>query len=216
MAFLKNVLTDKRLRKPILSFVLSLLLLVSLIFSTYQITAWFKNQLIVDNPVELTNFTDKIEYSFNNGTSWTLLEKGSAIPLTIQNGTLKEQVQVRITHTGNSAAYLRFMMFGGFYNANTNTQLPQTDNFWSISSNAWTAYNGYYYYPEKLIKDQDAKDDELNQMVDTFTVSADISALGNISSYQDYEGELYIIAESVQPDRYPVFWGMDTLPFTVS
>ena len=218
MTILKKIWMNKQSRSSLFTSFLSLLLVINLLVATVQITAWFKNHLIIEHDVAVTNFQHTVQYK--SGSNWVSVKAGDAIPITISGGSV-QPVTVRIQHKGKSAVAIRVSAFGNYYNADTSTVLPlsskglwtldSTSSSWGKLSNDDHLYykNDYYQYSsQKYIADYTS-----TYYTDTFTVTATVD---EISLHQDYKGELYIIVDAVQPDRFQELWGISALPFTLS
>lgn len=187
---------------------LSAVLLVCSMICAHQVNGWFIAQHTVSNPAKLTNFVTAVECSKDGGLTW--VSDAEEYPFIITPDNV-DDVQIRVSYRGESAAYLRVSLFGGLYNKHTGTYLPQSDAFWSFDSNAtWLHADRYLYYPEKL-----EKKPEFSTLQPTFGIDADLESLGTISEHQQYEGKLYVIVDAVQPDRYSVHWDIPVggLPF---
>ncbi len=223
---------NKQFRSSLLTMILALVSVFTLLLAMFQVNAWFKNFQTAETDAVLTNFDTKIEYSVGSNT-WKVLEDNTGIPLIIQGDTAKLDVsridgitttpstlQIRITYTGKSNAFIRFSAFGNFYNADTKTYLPQKDGLWSVTGTNWVKNNGYWYYKQKV---GCAHNETLSvgsfsdtHVLKTLTVTLDTTKLAStISPHQDYQGDLYFYVDAVQPDRFQEFWGIETLPFSL-
>ncbi len=189
-----------------ISALLAAVLLVVVMLSTPYAVSWFKNKLEVPNPAILSNFVTEVTYS-TNGTDYATLEAGDAIVLSPEQ---LSNLRIQVGYQGFSQAYLRVSVFGSFKNKNTGTFLPQSDAFWMLTGNdSWVAdTSGEYLYYSALLE----KTDTMTALA-AFTLSADIASLGDISAHQNYESELYVLVDAVQPNRYQEHWGIAELPF---
>ena len=192
------------------SAVLAAILLISTLSCGYQINAWFIEKDTIRNESTLSNFQTQVEYSID-GSSYTKLAQGGAIAVTPDNvNTLK----IRISYKGVSQAYMRVKLYGSFYNKNSGTYLPQAaeNDFRKFQNNSsWVLNDGFYYYKQKLGNDRSTHLSSF-KTISTLTMQVDVSSL-NKSQYQDYAGNLYVIVDAVQPDRYQPLWGIESLPF---
>lgn len=197
--------TQKSSRKLILlSALLSAVLTFTSILYSSQVTGWFTVRTSVDNPAKISNFVTEVQYLNPSTSTWTKVDAGQPIKITASQDV---SLQVRLRYRGFSAAYVRVSVFGGFMNKNTGTHLPQSDLIWGMDSNSkWIKSGNYLYYPEVL-----QKKDAMNTLT-SFNVEADLSSAGVISEHQEYESELYILVEAVQPDRISSHWGITSLP----
>lgn len=187
------------------SAVMAAVLLVTMLLIGTQTVAWFRSVDTFTNDAQISNFVTAASYSQDGGATWTLLQSGDAI---ITTPDTVNDLQLQISYHGEHAAYLRVSVYGSFYNADTDTYLPQPVDFWSFDgydSADWLAHEGYLYYTHKLA------DSAAVTTLPSFSILAALP--DEISAYQDYEGELYIVVDAVQPDRYPVFWGVSALPW---
>ncbi len=190
-----------------ISAVMAAVLLMSMLLIGTQTVAWFKSHTVVEHPGEFSNFITLVDYSLD-GKSWVTVDATKPIPVTLD--TL-DDIRVRVTYkSAHHTAYLRVSLFGGFHNQNTGTYLPLTADCWSFSkgeSNKWMTSGDYLYYTQLL--DTPASSDTL--ILDTLQVN--MTKPANISNHQAYSGELYIIVDAVQPNRYTQLWGIDRLPW---
>ena len=218
---LKTIWTNKETRMSLISLALSVFFVINLLFATVQITAWFKNHTIVKHDVAVTNFLHTVQYK--SGNNWIDLNAGSAIPITISNGNV-QPVTVRIKHQGKSAVAIRVSAFGNYYNADTSTVLPlSSEGLWTLNSTSSSSLWGklsnddhLYYKNDYYQYKSNYNIDDYNTppiYTDEFTITATID---DVSVHQDYKGELYIIVDAVQPDRFQELWGISSLPFTLS
>lgn len=197
--------------------------LILILFFDSLIGAWFQSTISVDNPALLSNFETKVFYAFEGGAE-SLLSADEAISVTPDT---VEQLQFRVEYRGESAAYLRVRVQSEFYNTISGTRLPQTEDLLALSNSStkWCADNGYLYYTERLGDNSQTNGSTVpsgttvtapatvfSPLDGVFSLSADFSALMP-SERQQYEGQLYVMVEAVQPDRYPEFWNLSTLPF---
>ncbi len=190
-----------------ISAVMAAILLISMLLIGTQTVAWFKSYTVVTHPAEFSNFVTSVEYSLD-GDSWTAVNADKPIPLTIDT---VDDIQIRVSYkSAHHTAYLRVSVFGGFYNRNTKTYLPLSENAWSFTTTGltkWSSLNGYLYYKE-LLNTPDGTD---ILQLETFRLNATLPQ--NISSHQAYNGELYVIVDAVQPNRYQELWGITKLPW---
>lgn len=208
----KQYVTDSRV-SSLISSVLAALLLFSLVFLGTQTVAWFKNHKTIDDPAILTNFEPTVHYSFN-GTNFEEFTAGTPIKITPDDFKDGKTLQLHVSYTGESAAFVRVMVSGSFKNEYTGTYLPQPENFWSLSGDNWVTEGEYTYFTQLLEKSDDSTTMEKveSKLLNVLYVSTDLSKLGKISEHQKYSGELYVIVDAVQPDRYDEIWGITTIP----
>ncbi len=211
---------NKQARASILTIGLSLLSILSLLMATFQVNAWFKSHHTHSTPAIISNFEQTTQYY--NGSSWVTLDSNGVIPL-----KSTDKIRVRIHHKGVSASYIRVSVTGNFYNADTNTLLPQSDTLFNIDLNdnsKWKKINTdsrHIYYSDDFYSwDHSTVIPNIknaSQDTEEFTVSVNQDAFPEeISPHQEYQGELYIHVDAVQPDRYQEFWNITSLPFTLS
>ena len=226
MSFWQILKKNTQMRASLLTMLLSLVAVLSILLAMFQVTAWFVNTETATTDAVLTNFETTVQYAVNGSSSWTPLSGTNAIPIGVTYDSANsvwnfDTVQLEITYRGKSNAFLRVSAYGSFQNADTQTYLPQSDGLWTISGTNWQSSNGYWYYTQKVgcAHNETASvgsftDDHTLQ---TLTVTLDSTKLAQlISPHQDYQGELYIHVDTVQPDRYQEFWNIDALPFSLS
>ena len=216
----KFLLNNKQARKSVITAALALLSIISLLMATIQVDAWFKSHHTVTTPTAISNFEQKVQY--HNGSRWVTLNLNQPIP--VKYG---DKIRVCIQHKSISATYIRVSVFGNFYNADTGTLLPQSDALFTFDlkddSQNWKTIKSdpfhIYYANDFYSWDNDAQIPSPIPTTDLeeFTVCVNPKAFPeSISEYQDYTGELFVYVDAVQPDRFQEFWGITTLPFTVS
>ena len=174
------------------------------------IGAWFTPVRKLDQTAQLTSFALTVQYSTNGGSSYTAYTAGTAIPVTTAN---VNNVRIKVSYQGVSAAYLRVKVYGGFYNNafDDHPRLPLPDYFWRLSGTNWVqkndaTYGDYAYYKTRM------KNVASATALDVLALSANISALGTIETTQPLTGEVFIVVDAVQPDRVPAFWGISAVP----
>lgn len=191
----------------LVSAVMAAVLLITLLLIGTQTVAWFKSFDVVENDAALSNFVTLVEYSFNATEEqpvWESVSDGEAIPVTPDK---LDDLSIRVNYqSAHHTAYARVSVFGSFYNIHTGTYLPQEEPFWSFVEydNSWTLSDSYLYYNQKL--ETTGESDTLT--LSPFSVQATFPE--SVSEHQDYQGDLYVIVDAVQPDRYPVFWTTTT------
>lgn len=233
MSFLQLIKKNTQFRSSLLTMVLALVSVLSILLAMFQVTAWFKNFENASTDAVLTNFETKVEYSVGNDL-WIELSPDSPIPVVLsENAVIPDatridgvsvtpnSLQLRITYTGKSNAFLRLSAYGSFQNADTKTYLPQSDDLWSVSGTNWQLSNGYIYYKKEVgcVHNETASVGSYTKThtLETLTVTLDSAKLASvISSRQDYQGDLYIHVDAVQPDRFQEYWGISQLPFTLT
>lgn len=196
---MQTVLFRNKYVLMLISALLSAVLLVSMVVCGFQVNAWFRARLEIENPVQITNFVSSVEYSFD-GNSWRSLANSSSISVTPDN---IDDLRIRVFYKGESAGYLRVKAYSTFKNADTGTVLPQLENTfiqWKSTSAKWVLNGDYIYYDSLLSKKENAS------VLPVLTVGSDMSFLSDRSDYQDYSGEVYVIVDTVQPDRYETLW----------
>ncbi len=231
MNFVKHMKSDKQFRASVLTLFLALCALISGLFALLQVYAWFINVREAEADLVLSDFDTKIEYRISDKT-WKELPAGNALPVIMRDGntildvsrlegisSVPDKIELQISYTGISHAYIRASLHGSFRNADTKTYLPQMDGLWRFSGNNWDESGHYWYYKHKAgdIRDPEKTFEQYKDahvLSDTLTVTVDLSKLSDtISQHQDYEGELFIFVDAVQPDRYTAFWELSKLPF---
>ncbi len=232
---LKKLWQNKQSRSSMITAALAFVLMISLLIAAFQVNAWFKSHITVSSPAVITNFDTVVEYCVDENTNkWITVPTGASIPVSLKDGAVLlnsekinnlaegyDKIKIRIIYKGKSSAYLRFSLSGSFQNADTGTYLPQLDSIWDASGTNWIEDGEYWYYENKLgdIYDPDKSVNEYKETheLNTFTITVDPTKFPkDISSHQDYQGELFITVDTVQPDRYKAFWGVNELPFISS
>ncbi len=192
-----------------ISAVMAAVLLISMLLIGTQTVAWFKSFDVLDHPGEFSNFVTLVDYSLD-GKTWVTVDATKPIPVTLD--TL-DDIRVRVTYkSAHHTAYLRVSLFGGFYNANTKTYLPQSAGCWSFDltdTTKWHLSGEHVYYTEKLSTPETTQDAAME--LETFKINATLP--DTVSAHQAYSGELYIIVDAVQPNRYTQLWEIDRLPW---
>ncbi len=204
-------ISKKQIILIVSSVITATLLLVALVCGMFA-RAWFRDYLDVTTPAKISNFDISVEYSID-GTWKTLKNPEAPIELTSSNDV--NSLQVRITYQGFSAAYLRTKVYGNFYNKHTGTHLPQPEHFWTlspVSASDWKQ-SGDYWYHTSLLHNLDQSKSNDKTPLSVLNVSADMSALGEISPHQEYAGNVYVVVDVVQPDRCEAFWGVSPTVF---
>ena len=233
MSFLELIKKNTQFRSSLLTMTLALVSALSILLAMFQVTAWFKNFQTASTDAVLTNFETKVEYSIGNN-SWKSLSANTAIPVVISGNTVKlditrvdgvsvtpSMLQLRITYKGKSNAFVRLSAYGSFQNADTHTYLPQLENLWILKGTNWQLSNGYVYY-KKIVgctHDETVSVGSFAQSctLESLTVTLDATKLSAaISPHQDYQGELYIHVDAVQPDRFQEYWEITQLPFALT
>lgn len=229
MDILQKLWHNKQARTSMITAALAFVLMIAILIATFQVNAWFKSHHTVTTPAIISNFETIVEYgvSVQDGavSTWHTLPVGSAIPLVYKDGAVylnnvtseDQSLQIRVTYKGVSAAYCRFSLSGSFRNAATETYLPQNGTLWNATGTNWIQSGEYWYYAKKLGDQHDpakvVTDYKDTHVLDTFTVTLNTENLSkNISPHQDYQGELYVTVDAVQPDRVKAFWGINTIP----
>ncbi|MBQ9413564.1 MAG: hypothetical protein IJU16_00390 [Clostridia bacterium] len=206
---MKKLMNNLPFRITLLS-AIALLMAIAVFLWGMTIGAWFTPVRNLDQNAQLTSFAVTVQYSTNSGSSYSDYTAGTAIPITTSN---VNNVRVKVYYQGISAAYLRVKVYGGFYNNafDDHPRLPLPDYFWRLSGTNWVqknnaTYGDYAYYKTRFENAQSAT------ALNALTLSADISALGTVDTVQPLTGELYIVVDAVQPDRYPALWGINEIP----
>ncbi len=223
----KRAKRNRKMYSTLFTVCLALLATISVFVATYQVEAWFKNFATASTDAVLTNFETKVKYAVDDN-SWEQAPAGTSIPIVIENGDVKLDVsrlsgvtavpnslQIQVTYNGKSSAYLRASVKAVFQNKHTGTVLPALNLSFS-GSDKWVTSGDYIYYTEKCGEEHDGTKTP-DQYVKSHNLYVFTVSLGDsnpdISKYQDYKGDLYIVVDTVQPDRYEAFWGLESLPF---
>lgn len=202
-------LSSKSLHRPLMIVAsISLAVLLFSVMFANPIIGWFKAHLQIDNPAEITNFVTAVSYTVDNST--TTPANGIPYIFAVNSKDTAVTIKAALSYQGKSAAYVRVSFCGNYYNKNTKTYLPMADNTEFVTvSNAgeWIdGKDGYWYYPTML-----ENADELS-VFSTMELKTNTAAYATMSEKQEYEGELYVIVDAVQPNRMEAFWGRTTSP----
>ncbi len=208
MNTIKRTLSSEKLHRPLLmvASIALVLLLLSLAFASPTI-GWFKNHSKIRNDAVFSNFVTNVSCTVNGKT--TTLTNSTPCVFAVPANKTAVPIITQITYQGESAAYLRVSICGGYYNKNTKTYLPIDANtpFVTVSGSKWVdGKDGYWYYPTMLEHHHNA------MMLETLTLTTNAAVYSNMSDKQAYECEVYVNVDAVQANRFKQVWDIDEIP----